>query len=122
ISDLYFAVNVQSISVTPFTLAKGAGIGLLASVFAAALPAYAATRTAPTGAMRRSDQEQNARKLVPYITGLAILMSLGGMLILSIPTESVELSFAGLFAIVVGGAFFTPIALIAVMGIMTPIM
>ena len=44
ISDLYFSVNVQRISVTPFTLFKGALIGMAASLLAAALPSWEATR------------------------------------------------------------------------------
>jgi putative ABC transport system permease protein len=60
ISDLYFTVNVQRISVEPFTLIKGASIGIFASLSAATLPAYLATRTPPAGVMRRSDQEASA--------------------------------------------------------------
>ncbi|MFW5772303.1 MAG: FtsX-like permease family protein [Phototrophicaceae bacterium] len=121
ISDLYFTVSVQSISVTPFTLVKGAGIGLLASAGAAVIPAISATRTAPAGTMRRSDQERSAQRLVPLITAMAVILNLVGVLLLQIPTGSIEVSFAGLFAIVVGGAFFTPLALIAAMRVATPI-
>ncbi|MGB1286920.1 MAG: ABC transporter permease, partial [Aggregatilineales bacterium] len=49
ITDLYFSVTVTTITVAPFTLIKGAGIGLIASTVAAVIPAYDATRTAPLG-------------------------------------------------------------------------
>ncbi len=122
ISDLYFTVNVQRISVAPFTLIKGAGIGMFASLIAAGLPAYYATRTPPAGVMRRSDQEQSARKLLSYITLAAIGFVIIGVLLLQIPTQDIFISFMALFAIVVGGAFFTPIVLVGMMKIGTPIM
>ncbi|GAB4511940.1 MAG: FtsX-like permease family protein [Anaerolineae bacterium] len=121
ISDLYFTVNVQSISVSTFTLVKGASIGILASVGAAVIPAISATRTPPAGVMRRSDQEQSAQRLVPLITAAAIVMNVIGLLLLQIPTQSIVVSFAALFAIVVGSAFFTPLVLIGAMRVSTPL-
>ncbi|MBC7809783.1 MAG: ABC transporter permease, partial [Burkholderiales bacterium] len=119
------AVNVQSVTITPLTLLKGAAIGLGASVLAAIVPSWDATRTAPAGVMRRSTQEEGARRLVPYVTAAAVALNLGGVLLLQIRTDIEQLgiiiSFFALFAIVVGSAFFTPIALIAVMKIATPI-
>src|SRR5690606_12899409 len=47
ISSIYFTVKGQSGTVDPLVLVKGAGIGLLASIAAALLPAYDATRSAP---------------------------------------------------------------------------
>ena len=121
ISDLYFVVNVVTVTVEPFTLVKGAAVGVFASVGAAAIPAMSATRTPPAGTMRRSDQEQVAQKLVPYVTIAAVVMVVVGLLLLSLPTDSIEISFAGLFAIVVGGAFFTPIVLLGLMRLFTPL-
>jgi len=122
ISDLYFTVNVQRISVEPFTLIKGAFIGVFASISAAALPAYLATRTPPAGAMRRSDQEASAQALLPYITLAAIGSLIAGLLLLQIPSQDIIISFIALFAIIIGGAFFTPIVLVGMMSIATPIM
>jgi putative ABC transport system permease protein len=121
ISDLYFTVNVQRVSVEPFTLIKGAGIGLLASLGAALIPSWDATRTPPAGVMRRSDQEETARRLVPLITGAALVLCGVGLLLLQIPTRSLIISFGALFCIVVGGALFTPLALIGAMRVSTPI-
>ncbi len=121
ISNLYFTVNVQNISVETFTLVKGAVIGVFASVGAAVIPAYTATRTPPAGTMRRSDQEDAVQKLVPLLTLAAVVMSVVGVLLLQLPTESLIVSFTALFAIVVGGAFFTPLALIGTMRVSTPL-
>ncbi|TVR19983.1 MAG: ABC transporter permease [Anaerolineaceae bacterium] len=121
ISDLYFTVNVQQVNVPTFTLVKGAFVGVFASVGAALLPAWNATRTPPVGAMRRSDQEQSARVLMPYITAAALLSVIVGVVLLNLPTPRIEVSFAGLFAIVVGGAFFTPLVLVLVLQAVTPL-
>ena len=115
ISDLYFTVNVQGVAVDPFTLAKGAAVGLGASLLTAVIPSYAATTTPPAGTLRRSDFEQRSRRLLPLVTlGAAALITLGGLL-LNLPTTSLVIGFGGLFAIVVGGALFTPAALVALM-------
>lgn len=121
ISDLYFTVNVQSISVNPMTLIKGAGIGLLASVAAAIVPSFDATRTAPAGVMKRSDEEEQTRKLVPYITVVAVVMNITGLVLLLLPTNSLYISFGALFFIIVGSALFTPIALVIGMRLFTPL-
>lgn len=121
ISDLYFTVNVQSISIDPFSLIKAVGIGLFASVAAAILPSYDATRTAPAGVMQRSSEEEQTRKLVPHITLLAVGMNVAGLILLLLPTNSLYVSFAALFFIIVGSALFTPIMLLIGMRLFLPI-
>jgi putative ABC transport system permease protein len=121
ISDLYFAVDVQRVTVDPFTLVKGAGIGFLASIAAALVPSFDATRTPPIGTLRRSDSEAKARRLLPFITAAALTLCVMGMMVLALPTGSAFVSFIGLFAIVVGGALFTPILLVVLMGTASPI-
>ena len=121
ISDLYFAVNVRGISVEASTLLKGAGIGMLASVVAALPPSLDATRTAPAGVMKRSTEEEQTRRLLPHITVLAALLNLGGLLLLQLPGADLRLSFGALLMIIVGGAFFTPAALLILMRLLLPI-
>jgi putative ABC transport system permease protein len=121
ISDLYFTVNVQSISIDPWTLVKGAGIGLIASVAAAILPSYDATRTSPAGVMKRSSEEEQTRKLVPYITVLAVVMNVIGYLLLQLPTDNLYISFGALFFIIVGSALFTPMMLLIGMRLFLPV-
>ena len=121
ISDLYFAVNVQSIAIAPLMLVKGAGIGLMASVGAALLPSWDATRTAPAGAMKRSSEEEQTRRRLPALTALAVGMNLLGFVLLRLPTASLTVSFAALFFIIVGGALFTPAALLLGMRLLLPV-
>lgn len=121
ISDLYFTVNVQRVTVPPDTLLKGALVGLFASLAAAAIPSYEATRTPPAGTLRRSDVEQQARRLVPAMTAAAILLNGAGVLLLQIPTRDLFISFGALFCIVIGSALFTPLALIVFMRLAAPL-
>ena len=121
ISDLYFAVNVQSIAVAPLMLVKGAAIGLLASVGAALLPSWDATRTPPAGVMKRSSEEEQTRRRLPALTALAAAMNLLGFGLLRLPTASLTASFAALFFIIVGGALFTPAALLLGMRLLRPL-
>lgn len=121
ISDIYFTVNVQRISIETITILKGVGIGIFASVITATIPSVDATNTPPAGTMRRSDQEGAIRRLLPYITLAGIGLGITGVLLLQLPTESLEVSFLSLFCIVVGGAFFSPIALVLITRLLTPI-
>ncbi len=121
ISDLYFAVNARSISVATLTLLKGAGIGMFASIVAALLPSLDATRAAPAGLMKRSTEEEQTRLLLPHITILALTLNLGGLLLLQIPGADLALSFGALLLIIVGGAFFTPAALLVLMRLAQPV-
>ncbi len=114
ISDLYFSVNVQGISIMPGTLAKGGVIGVAASLMAAALPAWDATRTPPAGIMKRSVDEETARRMLPAMTLGAVALNLLGIALLG-ADGSLALGFAALLCIVVGGALFTPAAMIVAM-------
>ena len=121
INDLYFAVNVTTVTVTPFTLFKGIALGIVASTGAAIIPSIDATRTPPSGTMKRSSFEEKTAELVPYITGAAIACLVIGYLLLQIPTTSLYISFTALFFVIFGGALFTPIMLILFMRFVTPL-
>lgn len=121
ISDLYFRVNVQQVALDPTVFIKGAVIGVGASLLAAIVPALDATNTVPAGAVRRSEVEQRARKLLPYLTVAGVVLNLIGFLLLQISDESVVGSFAALFSVIIGCAFFTPLALIFTMYVLRPI-
>lgn len=121
VSDLYFTVNVQGVTLAPFTLVKGAAVGIFASVIAAFVPSYDATRTPPVGVLRRSDVEQRALRLMPYVTLAAVALNIIGYLLLQIPTTNIIAGFIGLFCFVLGGALFTPIVLMIAMRLFMPL-
>lgn len=121
ISDLYFSVSVQRVTVDPITLVKGAGIGMLASLFAALVPSLEATRTPPAGSLRRSSLEAGALRLLKPVTVGAVLLNVAGVVLLAIPLNSLILSFIALFCVVVGGALLAPVVIIAAMRLLTPV-
>ena len=89
-------------------------IGIAASLLAAALPAWEATRTAPAGVMKRSNEEEATWRLLPVMTAGAVGLNLLGFVLLS-ARDSLALGFAALLCIIVGGALFTPAALVLAM-------
>ncbi len=121
ISDLYFAVDVQRVTVDPLTLVKGVGIGIVASLFAALIPSFEATRTPPAGSLRRSALEEQALRLIKPVTVAAVGLNVLGVVLLLIPSNSLVLSFGALFCVVVGGALLTPLVLVAAMRLLTPL-
>ncbi|MGQ9908341.1 MAG: FtsX-like permease family protein [Candidatus Flexifilum sp.] len=121
ISDLYFTVSVQGVALDIVTLIKGAAVGLGASIGAALLPALDATRTPPAGSLRRSQLEEQTTRLLPFITGAALALIALGIGLLALPTDNLIVSFAALFAIVIGGALLTPGMLVIGMRLFTPL-
>ncbi len=121
ISDLFFSVNVTSLTVDPWTLLKGAAIGLAASLGAAFIPSVDATRTAPVGTMRRSTFEEQITRLLPYLTAAGVVLVVVGWLLLQAPTDSLFVSFGALFCVVLGAALITPGALALAMRLLVPL-
>lgn len=129
ISDLYFSVNVTSVALDPFTLIKGAALGIAASAGAALIPSIDATRTAPTGSMRRSSFEEQIARLTPWLSVAGLGFGALGLLLLQIPLETLRelgidgllVSFAALFCVIFGGALFTPLMLVLSMRLAQPI-
>jgi len=122
ISDLYFTVNVQGVTLDPTTLLKASIIGIAASLAAATIPSLDATRTPPAGSLRRSELEEQTRRLLPLVTAFALVLVVAGVLLLLVPTRSLFVSFAALFCIVVGGALFTPSVMLGLLGVSPPLL
>jgi putative ABC transport system permease protein len=110
INDLYFVLEVRSIDVDLFTLAKGSALGIGATLVAALAPAWEATRVPPTITLRRSSAETALARSAPRWalagTGLVALAIAG----LATSGRSLFASYAGLFAILLGAALATPLA------------
>jgi putative ABC transport system permease protein len=120
INDLYFTVSVRGVEVTMAPLVKGALLGVLATLAAAAVPAFEATFTPPRTVLRRSSYEERVRRLVPLAAvGGAGLLAVG-LGLLAIPSRSLPLSFGGLLAITVGAAAVTPLATLLLMQLARP--
>jgi putative ABC transport system permease protein len=121
INDLYFSVTVNTVTVDPLSLLKGATLGIVASVGAAIIPSWDATRTLPAGSMKRSSIEEETAGLVPYITIASAVCFALGYLLLQIPTTSLIISFTALFFVIFGGALLTPAVLILLLRVLLPV-
>lgn len=121
INDLYFVVAVRGLAVSWAVLAKGAAVGLGATVLAALAPALEAATAPPRAALTRSTLEAGARRAVPRATALGLaLLALGGVL-LALPGEGLVVAFAGLFGVLVGCALLTPAATVLLMRLARPV-
>lgn len=108
VNDLFFVVAVRDVELPVLTLLKGTAIGMLAAAIGAAVPAWEATSVPPAGAMRRSNVEERTRRVLPIISVVALVF-IGIGVLLMVPEWNLVVTFAGLFAVVIGAALLTPI-------------
>ncbi len=115
INDLYFVVNVRGIQVPASSLLKGGLAGFLASLFAAAPPAWEAASVPPRLALSRVGLESKAQAVVRLAAILGIFIALAGAVILTIPTRDLVISFSGTSAVILGLAMLTPVVTVTLM-------
>jgi len=101
INDLYFVVNVSSLTISPLSLIKAFSIGILVSVVAALSPAWEAAGTSPVTAQHRSALEKHIHSSMSVVlmVGFGIMVVSAVCLILS---NELVLAFSWLFLFVVG--------------------
>jgi putative ABC transport system permease protein len=121
INDLYFVVNVRSLSIEPAILAKAAALGLGATVLSALVPAWEATRVAPGVSLRRSPRERSLARTAPAFALLGAVVVGGAVLLVNLADRSLLAAFGALFAVVFGAALATPLALRALAAVLGPI-
>jgi putative ABC transport system permease protein len=122
INDLYFAVSVREVAISAVPLLKGFALGVLATLAAAALPAWEANTTPPRTVLRRSSYEERVRRATPIAAlGGAVLLLVALGLLLA-PSSSLVLSFAALFLMTIGAAALTPQATLLLMRAARPLL
>ncbi|MBE0699933.1 MAG: ABC transporter permease, partial [Anaerolineaceae bacterium] len=115
VNDLYFTTTVRSVGINPLSLVKGGVMGLLASVFTAALPAWEAASVPPRAALLRSGLETKARRSIRYAGLIGLLAGGCGVLLLTFPTKSLLIGFSGTLLVVVGFALLSSAGLVLFM-------
>lgn len=121
INDLYYTVNVRSVTIDPFTLVKGFVLGIGASLIASLPPAYEATGIAPITAMKRSNIEQRVQKLLPLVAGVGVVLFLIGVA-LELLTTVLVINLAGIFFLLVGVALISPLLTTVLMRLLMPVL
>ena len=109
--DLYFTLTVGGLFLSPWSLAKGIGLGLGATWLAALAPALAAARVAPGRLQRRSLLETTARRWAWFaaLAGVGLLLAAA---LLPRLDEGLAVGFAALFALLLGTALLAPLAVL----------
>ncbi len=108
INDLYFVLSVRGVQVPVSSLIKGGMAGLLASLLAAAFPAWEAASVPPRLALSRTGLEGKASITVNRVAVIGVLAAVIGGLVLLIPTRSLAISFTGTSLVLLGLAGLTP--------------
>jgi len=121
INDLYFTLTVTGVQIAETSLIKGALLGIVCTVLAAAPPAWEAASVAPRAALRRSTQEQTSRQSIRIAALVGILSGALGAALLALPTRDLIVSFAGTFAAVMSFALITPMVMVMLMVASAPI-
>lgn len=120
INDLYFVVSVRGLAVPAAVLVKAGAIGIVATLAATLAPAVEATRAAPRAAQIRSALEMRLRRVLPRVTLAGAILLAAGAGLLAFP--ELVVSFAGLFAVILGAALLTPAATVVFMNLLRPAM
>lgn len=114
INDLYYVLTVREFFFDSSTLMKGLILGLAVSLISAAFPAWEAGKVSPRTAMTRSLLESRVRRVLPWLAVVGGGVAFAGMLWLG-QSETVEASFLGLFALILGLAMASPLAMVVVL-------
>ncbi len=111
INDLYYVVEVQSVTVDPWVLAKGIALGIGATVIAALPPAREAATSPVAVVLQRSEEEVRLVRALPKLTLAAAAAGACAAALLLASGRSLVLSYIGLLLILVAFALITPLAL-----------
>ena len=121
VNDLYFTTTVRSVGIDPGSLVKGAGMGLLATLLTAALPAWEAASVQPRSALLRSGLEAKTRSRVGWTALAGLAFGAMGWAVFAIPSNSLVLGFTGTLAVVVGFALLSSASMVVLMRGILPV-
>ncbi len=107
INDLYYVLSVREFFIDPWSLAKGAGLGVFATLAAAWLPAMEAADAPPGAVLSRAHLESRWQASLPrFLLGGLGLLAAGGLVLRF--SQSLTAGFTGLFLLILGCALLTP--------------
>lgn len=120
INDLYLVLAVRELAIGPWVLARGALLGVGATLLAALGPAFEATSVVPRAVLARSELESGARRSVgrAAVAGALLLAAGGAALVWPWPPGRLAGPFAGLFGVILGCALLAPGATVVLMALL----
>lgn len=122
ISDLFYVVSVQDISIPVWSLVKGALLGIAATLGAAFVPALEATGVPARETLSRSHIETRFRGTMPLASIIGVGVIGVGCGLVFLPFDTLIVAFVGLSAIILGGAMLTPAAIILFSRTLAPVL
>ncbi|MEA3275047.1 MAG: FtsX-like permease family protein [Pseudomonadota bacterium] len=122
INDLYFALTVSELFLSPWALIKGGGLGVLVTLLAALGPAVEAATAQPRDVLRRNRIEQQGKRALPWLSLFGIGLMLAGLAVVQIPSRSVAVGFVALFLVMIGFSLCVPLVLRGLVSFLTPLL
>lgn len=122
INDLFFVLTVQGVQIPITSLFKGGALGVVATVLSVIPPAWEAASVTPRMALTRSNLEAKVGRWVLIAAATGFLLLIFGIIALLGVTNSLIMSFAATFAVVVGFAMMAPLGTKLFMRASTPLM
>ncbi len=122
INDLYYVLTVRELTIDAWTLTKGALLGLGATLLATVWPAREATNAPASTVLQRSSAEASTRKAAPRLALGGLLLGLIGGGLLLIPGDSIALSYAALFLLIIGFSLLIPLVITGMAAGLRPVM
>jgi putative ABC transport system permease protein len=114
INDIYFALTVRELFITPLSVAKGVGAGLLITFVAALGPAIEAAGAQPRDVLRANSLERRGQRWVVGLGALGVALTVFGWLAAQIPSRSLGLGFAAILVLILGFSLCVPALLRAI--------
>jgi putative ABC transport system permease protein len=108
ITDIYFYVRVESVSLTLPVLLSGLGVGFLATVVGTGLPALEVAFTPPILGMKRRTIEDRAHAIKGLLLIFGLLCFVGSLAASWASRFSIFWGFVAAFGMTIAFAFFTP--------------
>lgn len=108
INDLYFVLSVQQLSIDLFSILKGLGLGLGATMIAAYWPAREASNAEVSTVLQRSSNESKVISRILPLAGIGLLIGVAGVLILLIPNGGIAAGYSSLLFMIVGFSLIVP--------------
>jgi putative ABC transport system permease protein len=122
INDIYFALTVRELYITPLSIAKGVGAGVLITLVAALGPAIEAAGAQPRDVLRANSLERRGQRWVVGLGALGMALMVTGWLAAQIPSRSIGLGFVAILILILGFSLCVPALLRAIALLLTRVL